>query len=87
MARTSEPDFEPGTLNAYVVRPNEVKPGDRFGYKVVAIADEHVPHWRAYFGPSSWSDEHVASNGDALNEAQASAMFPALAASGRRYRS
>jgi hypothetical protein len=83
--RTSEPDFEQGTLNAYQVRPDEVKGGDRFGYKVVAVVDEYVPIWRAYFGPSSWTDDHVARNGDALTEAQAFALFPALAATDRNY--
>ena len=86
MARTEQPAFEPGTLNAYLVRPDEVKPGDRYGYKVVVVVDEYVPQWRAYKGPTSWTDEHVAFNGDALTEKEACAMFPSIAASGRDYR-
>jgi hypothetical protein len=37
-------------------------------------------------GPTGWTDEHVADNGDALTEKEAVAMFPSIAASGRKYR-
>lgn len=37
MSRTGNPGFEEGTLNPYTVRPDEIKPLDRYGYKVVAV--------------------------------------------------
>jgi len=86
MSRTSEPDFELGTLNAYCIRPDEVQPGDRYGYKVVVVVDNYVPQWCAYKGPTSWTDEKVSEYGDALTEKEACVLFPSIAASGRNYR-
>lgn len=75
--RTSSPDFSPGTLNAYLVRPSEVKHGDRFGYKIIAIVDEQC--WSAYRGPTGWSDDQVARHGDSISRAVAEAIFPSMA--------
>ncbi|MDI6770130.1 MAG: hypothetical protein QMD04_10715 [Anaerolineales bacterium] len=83
MTRTSSPDFEPGTLNPYVVQAREVTGGDRYGYKVVAVIDQAWDGWRAYRGPTSWSDQQVAEHGDPLSEEAAQALFPTLAAAGR----
>lgn len=79
MTRTSVPEFETGTLNAYLIEWNEIQPGDRYGYKVVVVIDENVPCWRAYRGPTSWTDAHVAANGDSIPEAAARALFPTIA--------
>jgi hypothetical protein len=85
MSRTSQPDFEEGTLNAYMVRGNEVQPGDRYGYKIVAVINEGWNGWAAYRGPTTWSDEKVAANGDAISKEAAEALFSTLAATGRIY--
>jgi hypothetical protein len=81
MARTSTPDFEPGTLNAYAISGGEIHEGDRFGYKVVAVVATGWSAWAAYKGPTSWSDEQVANEGDIISKEAASALFPTLAAS------
>ena len=52
MARTSEPDFEAGTMNGVLIGPDEIKPGDRFGYKVVAAVSTSGVDWEAYRGPT-----------------------------------
>jgi len=83
--RTSEPDFEPGTLNAYVISSNEVLDGDHYGYKVIAVIHEGYPAWSAYQGPTSWSDFKVAQQGDIVSEEIAKLLFPALAATYRIY--
>lgn len=85
MARTSNPDFEEGTLNAHMVRGDEIAGGDRYGYKVVAVIHEGWNGWAVYSGPTSWSDKQVAENGDAVREEAARALFPTLAATGRVY--
>ena len=70
--------------NAVSVAPSDVHDFDAFAIKVVAVA---LPDgfWRAYRGPSDWSDERVAAQGDLLLEAQGSPLFYVLRASGRRY--
>lgn len=83
--RTDKPDFEPGTLNAYVVSPAEVQDGDVYGYKVVAVVHVGFPAWSVYRGPTTWSDARVAAEGDIIGEEAASLLFPALANSGRGY--
>lgn len=85
MTRTSQPDFEDGTLNPYLVQGDEIEPGDRYGYKVVAIIHQGWNGWAAYRGPTTWSDEHVAANGDPVSQEAAEALFPTLAATGRIY--
>lgn len=85
MTRTNQPDFEDGTLNAYAVHGNEIQPGDRYGYKVVAVIHESWHSWAAYRGPTAWGDGHVAENGDLVREEVARALFPTLSASCRIY--
>jgi len=85
MTRTSNPDFETGTLNAYLIQGNEVQGGDRYGYKIVAVIHEGWSGWAAYKGPTSWSDAEVAASGDPVSQAAAEALFPTLAAIGRVY--
>lgn len=66
------------TLNAYVVRPNEVKPEDLYGYKIIAKI-QSVGYWCAYMGDPSWTDEEVAASEDAIPEKTAALLFPSLA--------
>ena len=70
--------------NLMRVSPSDVQDNDAFALKVVAVA---LPggFWRAYRGPSDWSDERVAAQGDLLLEEQAGPLFYVLRASGRRY--
>lgn len=74
--RTSDPDFSPGTLNPYVVSPSEVQDRDRYGYKIIATVSG--PFWCAYRGPTGWSDEKVAAEGDAISQKIAELLFPSL---------
>lgn len=83
--RTSEPGFEDGTLNPYVVRPDEVQDGDYYGYKVIAVVWKHWNGWSAYRGPTGWNDDKVVDQGDFVSEAVAEFLFPALYNSGRSY--
>lgn len=83
--RTQQPDFEKGTLNPYVVTGAEVQDNDRYGYKIVAVIAEGYNGWAAYRGPTGWSDEVVASNGDPISFELAQLLFPTLAATGRVY--
>lgn len=83
--RTSEPGFEDGTLNPYVVRPDEVQDGDYYGYKVIAVVWKHGNGWAAYRGPTGWSDDRVVYQGDIVSEAVAALLFPALANTERTY--
>lgn len=76
MTRTSNSN---GTLNAYVVSPGEVRPGDLYGYKVVAVVYSGG-FWAAYRGLTDDSDQEVAAYGDKLDRDQAAALFPTLAA-------
>ena len=83
--RTSEPSFEEGTLNPYEVQGDEVQEGDRYGYKLIAVIHVGWSGWAVYRGPTAWSDEHVAENGDCVSEEAAKALFPTLAALHRVY--
>lgn len=69
-----------------MTRPVDIKPGDTFGVKVVAIFDEGGYSWAAYRGPTSWTDEHVASRGAKILREAAELLFYALAASDHPYR-
>jgi len=73
------------TLNPVSVRPMDLKPGDRLGYKVIAVIGEGHD-WAAYKGLSDWSDEEVANNGDKLSQTAAEALFYAPVAAGLEYR-
>jgi hypothetical protein len=67
-----------GTLNAYIVRSDEICVGDHFGYKIVAVI--HNDHfWTAYMGLTDWSDWDVATGGDTVSEDIAEKLFPAIA--------
>jgi len=81
MTRTSEPDFEFGTLNPYLVRDNEIRDGDHYGYKVVAVVHMDGRAWTAYRGPTAWTDLEVARQGDVIPHDAAKALFPTLDAS------
>lgn len=85
MTRTSEPDFEEGTLNPYVINWNEIQPGDRLGYKIIVVINPYIKSWGAWRGPTTWTDDRVAQVGDAISEEAAKALFPMMAAIGRFY--
>jgi hypothetical protein len=86
MRKTWDPDdreaFVP-SMNEYVVRPGEVRPGDNYGYKIIACVWEN--YWCAYRGPTTWSDEHVANSGNMVDQVTAEKMFPTLAKLGLSY--
>jgi hypothetical protein len=83
---------EQGTLNAYNISGAEVQPGDRYGYKVICVIhklkdDKGNPvFWSVYRGWTSWTDEHVASNGDIVSYEVAKGLFPVVDAVVPNYR-
>jgi hypothetical protein len=65
--------------NAYTQRPNEIRGGDYYGYKIIVRIDgngDELMSWSAYMGLTHWSDERVAKGGDKLPEEAARALFP-----------
>ncbi len=64
------------SYNPYLVRPNEIEPGDGFGYKIVAVRWAPINGWCAFRGPTGWTDAHVAANGDMISEEIARKLFP-----------
>ena len=65
-------------------RPCDVADYDIFPVQVVGVA---LPgeNWAAYRGPSDWTPEQVAQQGDKIMGECARLLFYALAMSGRRY--
>jgi hypothetical protein len=73
------------TLNSYLIEPEEIKDGDKYGYKIIAWVFKAFNGWCAFSGPTSWSDEQVANYGNEISENVANLLFPTLAGSGRVY--
>lgn len=73
------------TLDARVIQPGEVQPGDHYGYKVVAAVWQACNTWCAFRGPTDWDDERVLNYGDEIPYGAAQALFPTLAGLGRVY--
>ena len=73
-------------LNPIMVRPSELKPDDKLGFKVIAVIGTGGD-WAAYYGLTSWTDEEVAAGGDKLNKEAAENLFHAPVAAGLKYRS
>ena len=71
--------------NLRLTSPADVQSRDAFAVKVVAVAG-HVNDWAAYIGPTDWSDQEVAENGDKLDKKAAEALFYVMRWSGRSYR-
>ena len=71
--------------NLVTTSPSDVEDRDAFAVKVVAVAG-FADDWAAYRGPSDWSDQRVAEQGDKLPCRAAEALFQVMAASGRQYR-
>ena len=72
------------TLNPVTAIPNDLKLGDKLGFKIIAV----IAHgsWAAYRGLTHWSDERVASEGDKISEDAARALFYAPDAADIPYR-
>ena len=73
------------TLNPATVIPNDLKPGDKLGYKIIAVIG-NANDWAAYEGLTDWSDDEVAKGGDKLSKDAAEALFYAPVAAGLEYR-
>lgn len=54
--------------------PTDVRPGDAFAVKVVAVAG-YANDWSAYVGPTDWADTRVAEQGDKLTHEQVGKLF------------
>jgi hypothetical protein len=68
---------ENGTLNAYIVRGDEVQTGDWFGYKIIAVVQSEY-FWAAYMGLAHWSDSQTAHSGDKVSHEIAAKLFPTI---------
>jgi len=73
------------TLNPVNFKPNELKPDDQLGLKIIAVIG-HGKTWAAYRGLTDWSDEAVAMSGDKISKETAEALFYAIKAAGLHYR-
>lgn len=73
------------TLNPRTVLPVDLKPGDRLGYKVIAVIGGNND-WAAYVGLTDKTDEEIAMSGDKLLQEQAEKLFFAPKAIGLKYR-
>lgn len=71
--------------NKVTTNPSDVKPMDAFAIKVVAWVHAWGGSWAAYYGPSDWTDEMVAEQGDILPEDVARMIFYVLDATGIPY--
>ena len=71
--------------NKYTTRPVDVRPGDAFAIKVVAVAHPGGATWAAYLGPSDWDDQQVADGGDSIKQIEAERLFPVMSDSHFRY--
>lgn len=71
--------------NLVTTRPDSVEYMDAFAVKIVAVVG-YNNDWAAYMGPSDWTDEQVAQQGDKLLASQAEPLFYVLRNSGRVYR-
>jgi hypothetical protein len=58
-------------INKFNTSPSDVKADDWCALKIVAVAG-YGNDWACYVGPTDWSDEHVASNGNKVSEEEAS---------------
>jgi len=67
-----------GTLNSYIVSPFEVKEGDRYGYKVVAVVWDSNS-WCAFRGLTDWTDDYVQASGEKIPFDVAKYLFPSIA--------
>jgi hypothetical protein len=74
------------TLNPVTVKPNELKPGDNLGLKIIAVIGTGGD-WAAYCGLTVWTDEEVAAHGDKIYKEAAERLFYAPVAAGLKYRS
>jgi hypothetical protein len=73
------------TKNPVTVRPCELQPGDRLGFKIIALIGS-AGDWAAYRGLTDWSDEQVAAEGDKIPREVAEGLFYAPRAAGLVYR-
>jgi hypothetical protein len=73
-------------LNPHTVIPDELKPGDVLGVKVVAVIGRTGRDWAAYEGLTNWDDQQVASHGDKISQSAAEALFSAPVIMGMKYR-
>lgn len=70
-------------INKLITSPSDVKAGDWSALKIVAVAGSDND-WAAYIGPSRWSDQEVADNGDKVTRTEASVFAYLMQL--RRYR-
>jgi len=73
-------------LNPATVNPNNLKPDDKLGFKIIAVIG-YNNDWAAYRGLIWWSDEQVANEGDKISKEVAELLFYAPTALGLEYRS
>ncbi len=67
-----------GTLNSRQITGNEVRPNDRFGYKIIAVIYSDG-RWCAYRGFTEQTDDEIAAFGDEVLESVARSLFPTIA--------
>ncbi|MFA5416924.1 MAG: hypothetical protein WC341_00560 [Bacteroidales bacterium] len=73
------------TINPVSAIPVQLKPGDKLGFKVIAVIGCNND-WAAYRGLTDWSDEDTAKRGDKISKDTAEDLFYAPVAAGLKYR-
>ena len=64
---------------------DDLKPGVHLGIKVIATIGQALD-WAAYAGPTDWSDQRVADEGDKISKDAAERLFDVCVAAGLTYR-
>ena len=70
----------------YIMTDELIVPDTAVACKVVAVTG-WSGDWAAYRGPSDWTDEQVAKQGDKITAEAAEGLFPTFRNIGLRYRS
>lgn len=73
------------TLNPVEVRPIDLSPRDRLGFKIIAVIG-HNNDWAAYRGLTHMSDQEIADHGDKISQEVAEALFFAPFVADLKYR-
>jgi len=82
------PNLEVGTMrfiDPYNSPIAAMRNGEAVSIKIVAVAGQ-ANDWAAYYGPSDWTDERIAKEGDKMMATHANPIFPHMHMSGRLYR-
>jgi hypothetical protein len=73
-----------GTLYPSLILPDEIRDGDRYGYKIIAVINDDGS-WCAYWGSTSLEDDTVSTAGGIVPYELARELFPVIDRAVSRY--